>query len=84
MPSVWSIVASVVGGLIASSAAWFVFARQLITRSEVQVEIDRAVGPLKERQDHHEDVVESLRGEISKLREAVVELTTTLKIMLAK
>lgn len=79
MVNLSSIICAVLGGLVSSLALWFTFARTLVTRKEMEDAIEKALAPLDSRQEKSDGIIENLRDEMGRLREAVVRLTTLLE-----
>lgn len=74
-----AIAAAVVGGVVSGSGVWLTFARTLVTRQEVDGMIEKAVNPLQRNQDRTDLLLESIRREITGLREDVVRLVVVLE-----
>jgi hypothetical protein len=74
-----SVIPSAVAGLIGSSAAWFVFARTLVTRADVEKMIQERVGPMMERQARTEALMEDIRNRLGTLDVAIARLSALLE-----
>ena len=68
----------IVSGAVSSIAAWFVFARKLTTRDEVEKMIQDRTRPIEDRNVRWEAVMEGVRTDLGALRVETARLTVLL------
>ena len=71
-------------GLVGSACAWFVFARQLVTRVEVEQMVRNRVETLATAQVRQEKSIDAMRGELVALTGEVIRLGVLLGVERAR
>jgi len=71
-------------GLVGSACAWFVFARQLVTRQEVREMIRDNTDVLTKAYGKQEELIDAMRTELVALRGEVIRLGVLLGVERAR
>lgn len=79
-----SVIPAIVGGLVTVAGSWLLFARNLVTRQEMEAAIAQSPTAIKLEGaltaiEKHDELLEEIRDQIVGLRTDVVRLTTVLE-----